>query len=224
MRSPWFVILRPYGSGARPDRRPTRVAAPELKFRTLYLQDDCPDLVLPTEAVLSLTPVLRAKRGPVSRRLGSKDRAAPGHGKRGCGPRHKLRLWRLVPTRRRYRRGVDRGIGIIPAQKTATLHFGTMCFGTIGAGWVSVWMAGLGCTRLPVHPEPPAYTAPVSPPPTGAIAFDTMLADQGGRAQSPDDKSSPRKISRRTKAALAVRKAQGMKLRRPERQGHPESR
>jgi hypothetical protein len=131
-----------------------------------------------------LTPVLRAKHGPVSRRLGSKDRAAPGHGKRGCGPRHKLRLWRLVPTRRRYRSGVDRGIGIIPAQKTATLHFGTMCFGTIGAGWVSEfgwpgWV--VPASRYIQSPQPTRpRSLPLRP---GPSLLDTMPV-----LNPPDDK------------------------------------
>jgi hypothetical protein len=55
-------------------------------------------------------------------------------------------------------------------------------------------MAGLGCARLPVHPEPPAHTAPVSPPPTGAIA----VGHHAG-AQSPR-----RQVARVTVAARAL--------------------
>jgi hypothetical protein len=53
-----------------------------------------------------------------------------GPRERRCGPRHKLRLWRLVPTRR-YRRGVDRGIGIIPAQKRRHFTLGQCASGSL---------------------------------------------------------------------------------------------
>ena len=69
---------------------------------------------------------------------------------------------------------------------TPTLYLGTVCFGTIVPDWVPEFgWPGWVVPASPVHPEPPAQTAPVSPLRPGPSLFDTMLADQGGRAQSP---------------------------------------